>query len=211
MSPEDMDTFVFCFAQRKTAMKLSKEMNDIMTFCPEKRSAQEKYGLPSTSNYYIMSEIPEVTSAIMSDSKLIAMLNKFPDCIDSIHFSDQYTGLRPPEDQAPTELPEGKKVLIFTFNIVGMKEKMSVDDSVESMKPLLLLVLYFVDKIKRFRLSREAKNKAEKNRSKVAEAFWKSIHQAKAERAQEERERKRRELKERIREIEQKQRGERER
>ena len=55
----------------------------------------------------------------------------------------------------------------------------------------MLLVLYFIDKVKRFRLSREAKNKAEKNRSKVAELFWKSIHAARAERAQEERERKR--------------------
>ena len=33
-------------------------------------------------------------------------------------------------------------------------------------------------------LSREGKNKAEKNRSKVSEAFWKSIHLAKAEKAQ---------------------------
>merc|ERR1712141_73935 len=79
---------------------------------------------------------------------------------------------------------------------------MGVDESVEAMKPLMLLVLYFIDKVKRFRLTREAKSKAEKNRSKVAEALWKSIHAAKAERAQEERERKRRELKERIREIE---------
>ena len=93
-------------------------------------------------------------------------------------------------------------MLIFTFNMTGLKEKQSIDDSAEAMKPLMLLVLYFTDKVKRFRLSREAKNKAEKNRSKVAEAFWKSIHAAKAERAQEERERKRRELKERIREIE---------
>ena len=77
-----------------------------------------------------------------------------------------------------------------------------IDDSAEAMKPLMLLVLYFIDKVKRFRLTREAKNKAEKNRSKVAEAFWKSIHAAKAERAQEERERKRREIKERIKEIE---------
>ena len=51
-------------------------------------------------------------------------------------------------------------------------------------------------------VSREAKNKADKNRSKVAENFWKSIHAARAERAAEERERKRRELKERIREME---------
>merc|ERR1711981_728735 len=177
-------------------------MADIMTFCPEKRPAQEKYGLPSNSNLFIMSEIPEVTAAVLSDSKLLAMLNKYPEAIDSIHLSDQYTGVKPPEDQGPAELPEGKKVLIFTFNISGLKDKMSIDDSVETMKPLMLLVLYFIDKVKRFRLSREAKNKAEKNRSKVAEAFWKSIHAAKAERSQEERERKRREIKERIKEIE---------
>ena len=50
-----------------------------------------RYGLPSNSSYYIMSEIPEVTSAMLTDSKLTAMLNKYPDAIDSIHFSDQYT------------------------------------------------------------------------------------------------------------------------
>ena len=91
MSAEDMDSYVFCLAQKKSAIKLSKEMSDIMTFCPEKRPAQDKYGLPSNSSYFIMSEISEVASAMLSDSKLLAMLNKYPDAIDSIHFSDQYT------------------------------------------------------------------------------------------------------------------------
>merc|ERR1711963_853415 len=144
MGIDDMDSYVFCLAQKKTAMKVSKEMSDIMTFCPEKRPAQDRYGLPSNSSYYIMSEIPEVTSAMLTDSKLMAMLNKYPDAIDSIHFSDQYTGVKPPEDQTPAELPEGKKVLIFTFNITGIKEKQSIDDSTEAMKPLMLLVLYFI-------------------------------------------------------------------
>ena len=45
-------------------------------------------------------------------------------------------------------------------------------------------MFYFIEKIKRFHLTREAKNKADKNRSKVSEVFWKSIHAAKAERAQ---------------------------
>ena len=58
------------------------------------------------------------------------------------------------------------------------------EESMESMKPLLLLVFYFMDKVKRFRLTREAKVKADKNRSKVKEAFWKSMHAAKAEKAQ---------------------------
>jgi hypothetical protein len=43
----------------------------------------------------------------------------------------------------------------------------NVDEAVEAMRPLLLLVFYFIDKVKRYKLSREAKNKAEKNRSKV--------------------------------------------
>ena len=49
---------------------------------------------------------------------------------------------------------------------------------------MMMLAFYFIEKIKRFHLSREGKNKAEKNRSKVSEAFWKSIHAAKAEKAQ---------------------------
>ena len=49
--------------------------------------------------------------------------------------------------------------------------------------------------MRRYKLSREAKNKADKNRAKVHEAFWKSIHAARAEKAAEEREKKRREMK----------------
>ena len=79
--------------------------------------------------------------------KNVFRINKYPDAIDSIHFSDQYTGPKAADDQGPAELPEGKKVLIFTFNISGLKDKMSIDDSVETMKPLMLLVLYFIDKV----------------------------------------------------------------
>merc|ERR1712049_473 len=84
------DTFVFCLAHKKSAGKMVKEMQDLMTYCPEKRPVQEKFGLPDT--YFVMSEIPEVSMAMLSDSKLLAMLNKYPDAIDSIHFSDQYSG-----------------------------------------------------------------------------------------------------------------------
>jgi hypothetical protein len=86
MNSDDMDTFVFCLANRKAGLKLSKEMSDILTFCPEKKPASEKYGIPS--GFFIMSEIPEVTSTMM-DPKMIAILNKFPEAVDSIHFSDQ--------------------------------------------------------------------------------------------------------------------------
>ena len=45
-----------------------------------------------------MSEVAEV-SAAMIDGKMTAILNKYPDMIDSIHFSDQYTGPKPTDDQ----------------------------------------------------------------------------------------------------------------
>ena len=86
MNPDDMDTFVFCLANRKTGGKMTKEMADLATFCPEKKSAPEKYGIPGT--FFVMSEIPEVTAAML-DSKMVAILNKYPELVDSIHFSDQ--------------------------------------------------------------------------------------------------------------------------
>ncbi len=149
MNADDMDTFVFCVAHKKTAARLAKEMSDLNTFCPERRPA-DKYGVPA--HFAVMSEVAEV-SAAMFDSKMTAILNKYPDAVDAIHFSDQYTGPKPADDQAPSELPEGRKVLIFTFNMV-MKKGVPVDEAVEEMRPLMLLVFYFMDKIKRYRLSR---------------------------------------------------------
>ena len=55
-------------------------------------------------------------------------------------------------------------------------------------KQVLIFVFNILKKDKRYKLSREAKNKADKKRSKVAENHWRSIHAAKAEKAAEERE-----------------------
>ena len=64
----------------------------------------------------------------------------------------QYTGPKPTDDQQPVELPEGKKVLIFCFNVLLKSNggsARSIDDAVEDMRPLMLLVFYFVDKVRR--------------------------------------------------------------
>jgi len=193
MSSDDMDNFIFAIASKKSSVRLSKDMYDINTYCPERRAA-EKYGV--AGSYFVMSEVAEVASAML-DSKLVSMFKKYPDAIDTIHFSDQYTGLKPSEDQQPMELPQGKKVLIFVFNLPNTTQA-----GLEETQPLLHLVFYCIDKVKKYKLSREAKSKSDKNRSKVAENHWRSIHAAKAEKAAEERERKRREVKERIKEIE---------
>ena len=65
--------------------------------------------------------------------------------------SKQYTGPKPTDDQQPVDLPEGKKVLIFCFNVLLKGEKgsaRSIEDAVEDMRPLMLLVFYFVDKVR---------------------------------------------------------------
>ena len=67
-------------------------------------------------------------------------------------FPLQYTGPKPTDDQQPVELPEGKKVLIFCFNVLLKNSggsARSIDDAVEDMRPLMLLVFYFVDKVRK--------------------------------------------------------------
>jgi hypothetical protein len=193
MNMEDMENFIFAIASKKSSLKLSKEIYDINTYCPERRAA-DKYDIPGS--FFVFSEVPEVANAML-DSKLVSVFKKYPGVIDTIHFSDQYSGPKPTEDQAPMELPQGKKVLIFVFNLIDITQT-----GLEETGALLQLVFYCIDKVKKFKLSKEAKAKADKNRSKVAENHWRSIHAAKAEKAAEERERKRREMKDKIKEIE---------
>ena len=90
-----------------------------------------------------------------------------------------------------------RKSFALRFNIQHGKNK-TLEEAIEDTKPMMQLVFYCLDKVRRYKLSREAKAKADKNRSKVAENHWKSIHAVKAEKAAEEREKKRREIKERI-------------
>lgn len=192
MNKEDMDTFVFCVASKKTALHLSKEMSDLSVYCPERKSG-DKFNLPATFN--VMSEIAEATSAML-DSKVTAVLNKYAEFVDYIHFSDQYSGLKQPDDGGSLKIPDTQRVLLFGFNmpIKGV----SLEEAVEQLKPVMNMVFYCMDKVKRYRLSKEGKNKAEKNRQKVEEAFLKSTHAARAEAAAARREEKRRLEKEKV-------------
>ena len=62
-------------------------------YCPERKSV-EKFGIPT--NFSMMTEVGEVAPAIL-DSRVVAMLNKYADLIDYIHFSDQFSGVKQPE------------------------------------------------------------------------------------------------------------------
>lgn len=60
------------------------------------------------------------------------------------------------------------------------------------------MVFYLIEKVRRFRLSREGKNKANKNRQKLEELFLKATHSQRQEAAQAKREEKKRAEKEKI-------------
>jgi len=191
MNPDDMEPFVFAIANKKTAVKLSKEMTDINTFCADKKNV-DKFGLPQS--FVMYNELGEVPASLI-DSKVTTILNKYEELVDYIHFSDQYSGLKIPDETQPKQT-DVSKVLIFAFNVPGNGR--SSPECMETMKPLLQLVFYCMDKVKRFRLGKEAKQKAEKTRHRIEEAVLKTTHQQRVEAAQQRREDKRRAEKERI-------------
>merc|ERR1712226_1157481 len=57
------------------------------------------------------------------------------------------------------ELPQGKQVLIFVFNLLTKVK--TLEQAIEETKPLMQLVFYCMDKVKRYKLSREEKKKRE--------------------------------------------------
>ncbi|KAH7646709.1 coiled-coil domain-containing protein 47-like [Dermatophagoides farinae] len=195
LSADSMDNFVFCIAQRKIASKLSKETNDLATYCPERKNP-EKYGITS-DNYLLLNEIGEAASFIL-DSKIVSLLDKNDDLIEFIHISDQFSGARNDEtQQSTTKLPEVKKMLIISLNLPSQISSPNMDE-LDRLKPLLQMAFYMIDKLRRFRLSREKKLKSDRNRQKVEKLFLQSTHQQRQEAAQMKREEKRRAEKEKM-------------
>ena len=166
VNKEDMDTFVMAVGNKKTIARLSKDLNDLSSLCGEKKSG-EKVGLGS--NVAVISEIGEATSAVL-DSKVVSLLAKFEECLDSIHISDQYTGAKADASSgdsaaAAKATVEPLRQIRCVFNVPG-KGKSKPED-VEALRPLVQLVFHLIDKVKRVRLSKDAKRKADMNRAKI--------------------------------------------
>ncbi|XP_036409063.1 coiled-coil domain-containing protein 47-like [Megalops cyprinoides] len=194
LSEEDMDTFVFAVGTRKAVARLQKDMQDLSEFCSDKPKSGAKYGLPES--LAILSEMGEVTDGMM-DSKMVHYLTNHADKIESIHFSDQFSGPKLIQEEGqPLKLPETKKTLLFTFNVPGMGNTSPKD--MDTLLPLMNMVIYCIDKVKKFRLNREGKQKADRNRARVEENFLKQTHAQRQEAAQTRREEKKRAEKERI-------------
>lgn len=128
----------------------------------------------------------------MLDSRVNAMLTKYGHLIDYIYVTDQYNGAIQQEDAgAQLTMPDVKRQLLFGFNLPKGTD-------MESTKPLMVLVFYLLEKVKRYRLSKEAKQKADKNRQRVEDEFMKSTHAARVEAAAQRNMEKRKMEKERI-------------
>ncbi|XP_038044628.1 coiled-coil domain-containing protein 47-like [Patiria miniata] len=193
MNSEDMDSFILFAGRKKIASKMQKDMQDLSQYCQDKRSG-EKYGLPSSS--VVFAESAEVIQGVV-DGKISSCLGQYEDMFEYLHFSDQFSGLKPnADDEQPSKMPDTKKVLIFCFKVPGGARCTKVD--MESMLPMMKMVLYCIEKVKRYKLSREAKLKADKARAKVSESFVKLAHAQRQEAAQQRREEKRRVEKDRL-------------
>lgn len=190
---DEVDSFVLAVATKRTAMHLIRDMADIGIYCPEKRPG-EKFGLPP--GFFVMSEIAEAVSAIL-DARGLQAFNKFAPYLDYIHISDQFSGPKQQEDTTHLTMPEVKRVLLVGLNI-NIKGRAINSETQEKLKLLFQLTFYLIDKLRRFKLSKEGKSKADKNRLKAEEAFLKTTHAKRAEAAAQRREERKRAEKERI-------------
>lgn len=87
--------------------------------------------------------------------------------------------------------------MIFTFTIPTDKYA-DPQEAISTIYPLMSFIFQCMERIKRLRISKEAKIKAEKNRLRVEEAFLKTTHAARAEAAAARKEEKKKLEKERI-------------
>ncbi|CAF2859841.1 unnamed protein product [Rotaria sp. Silwood2] len=221
-SKDDMETFVFCLAKKRAAAKLHRDMNDLSQFCSERKNADKRR---LSGNYQILSEIGEV-STTMIDNRVADFIDKFPDALEYIHISDQYTGMKVQNDsqqsssnsssnnsnvastngsttqqQDALNLSERsvRRVLIVAFNLIAFNDR-SLQVTAESIgSDYLRFVLHLADRVSSFRFtSKESKAKTVKNRQRIEEQFFKNVYQQRQEQAQQRREEKRRAEKEKI-------------
>ena len=62
---------------------------DLDLHCERLVRSAERFGLPA--HFSLLSEIHEAAAAIL-DSRVVAVVNKYPDLVEYIHVSDQYSG-----------------------------------------------------------------------------------------------------------------------
>ncbi|XP_019851221.1 PREDICTED: coiled-coil domain-containing protein 47-like isoform X2 [Amphimedon queenslandica] len=182
----DMDSVITAICPRKTATKMSKEYEDLSKYCSGIRSG-EKHNLPSSLS--VISETFDSAISVLSGG-VAKFLSNHADMLLSLHVTDQYTGLKEEGEESETvTIKKGEKRIHLTFKLPS-----DLDQTTE----LLDFALKLLDHVKHIRLSREAKDKATKNRQLVVQEQEKLQHQQRQEAAQQRKEEKKKAEKEKM-------------
>ncbi|XP_039258594.2 PAT complex subunit CCDC47-like [Styela clava] len=191
---EDMDPFVLVVGNKKSIANLQKNMQDVVYYCIDKMRPADKYDLPD--NMCIASELWGEVANIL-DVKVRKIIKENEQFFDYLHISDQFSGPKPMDQEEQPDKPKTTKQLTVVLNM-HCEGRNPLQADIVKMLPLMKMTLYLADKIRRFRLSKESKAKADKNRQKVEMAYLKLTHAKRQEEAQIKKEEKDKAMKERI-------------
>ncbi|CAH8603211.1 unnamed protein product [Schistosoma intercalatum] len=219
MDDSEMDGWVMAVGRKRRLQALAKDHQDLAVYCPDKRGQRHSY-LPES--FMFLNEIPEVIPAIFNPL-VCKFLNDFEESIEYLFFSDQYSGPKPPQEDTntPTKPPVTQKALIFAFRYVPTTTKSKSfstsfsssnnngngnlnihnqhhQQPIESATALFHFIFYVIEKVRRFRLSKEGKAKSERNRQRAHDSHLKLMHSQRQEAAQNRRGERLRAAKERI-------------
>lgn len=191
---EDMDPFVLAVGNKKSVANLQKNMQDIVYYCIDKMRPADKYDLPD--NMCIAAELWGEVGNVL-DAKVKKIIKDNEQFFDYLHVSDQFSGPKPMDQEEQPEKPKTIKQLTVVLNM-HCEGRNPLQADIRKMLPLMKMTLYLADKIRKFRLSKESKAKADKNRQKVEMAYLKLTHAKRQEEAQLKKEEKDKAMKERI-------------
>lgn len=185
----DVDPLILSVGEKKATSKNFKEMLDLNSFVSERKQAAQQLNLPG--NWQLYADQNEVVYSVLEPG-VVSLLRKHEEAIEFIHISDQFTGPKPAEGETYTRLPEPQRYMFVALNL----KKLGEDE--DAINEIFNLVFYLIDKVKKMKLSRDAKVKAERRRKEFEDAFMKQTHQFRQEAAQARKEEKTRERKQKL-------------
>lgn len=162
LSAEGYENFVFCIAHKTQAARLVRDMVDINTFCP-KRKPLSQYGY-DIDKLYVMSELSDVVSYVL-DQKTVDFLKRYEKAINHIHITDHFSNDRSDDISPMKKLAHSKRIASFSFNFPTNDEER---------QDFIMFSLSLIDRLRRFKLARDSKQKSEKNRQKITDYLQKA-------------------------------------
>ncbi|KAF8411852.1 hypothetical protein HHK36_004411 [Tetracentron sinense] len=164
MNDEAMDQVVFALSKKKAAKVMQKEVRDLQRYA-------NLVSAPTNRKWHVedlavISESREVAGDLITEAVLDQVFGdkafeKFGKGFISMHFSDQHAAIH-------------RKMLLFKFALPDANH-------MADMTRLVALVPYYIDLIGRYKLSSQARSKAEAARSKAAQEAYKELQNARQE------------------------------